>query len=90
MAIYYKQLVHTANLILRQVTAYSTQMASGSEEKAAAVRVIGGWACPYAIRVFAALKLKGVEYEFLQEPTGRKSELLLKSGLQEDPGPAPP
>jgi len=54
-------------------------MASGSEEKAAAVRVIGGWACPYAIRVFAALKLKGVEYEFLQEPAGRKSELLLKS-----------
>jgi glutathione S-transferase len=43
------------------------------------VRVIGGWACPYAIRVFAALKLKGVEYEFLQEPAGRKSELLLKS-----------
>ncbi|CAL4931908.1 unnamed protein product [Urochloa decumbens] len=44
-----------------------------------AVRVIAGWACPYAIRVFAALKLKGVEYEFLQEPAGRKSELLLKS-----------
>ncbi|TKV95282.1 hypothetical protein SEVIR_9G353000v4 [Setaria viridis] len=33
------------------------------------VRVIGGWACPYAIRVSAALKLKGVA----------KSELLLKS-----------
>ncbi|WVZ57434.1 hypothetical protein U9M48_007820, partial [Paspalum notatum var. saurae] len=25
------------------------------------------------------LKLKGIEYEFLQEPAGRKSELLLKS-----------
>ncbi|KAJ1296520.1 hypothetical protein BS78_01G307500 [Paspalum vaginatum] len=54
-------------------------MASNSEEQAAAVLVIGGWACPYAIRVFAALRLKGVEYEFLQEPAGRKSELLLKS-----------
>ncbi|CAL4940275.1 unnamed protein product [Urochloa decumbens] len=52
-------------------------MASNGE--AAAVQVIAGWACPYAIRVFAALKLKGVEYEFLQEPAGRKSELLLKS-----------
>jgi len=54
-------------------------MASSSEEKAAAVRVIGGWACPYAIRMFAALRLKGVEYEFLQKPAGRKSDLLLKS-----------
>ncbi|KAL6642794.1 hypothetical protein ACP70R_020975 [Stipagrostis hirtigluma subsp. patula] len=53
---------------------------NGDEQAAAAaVRVIGGWACPYAIRVFAALKLKGVDYEFLQEPAGRKSELLLRS-----------
>ncbi|CAN6294520.1 unnamed protein product [Urochloa humidicola] len=54
-------------------------MASNGQVQEAAVRVIAGWACPYAIRVFAALKLKGVEYEFLQEPAGRKSELLLKS-----------
>ncbi|KAJ1296519.1 hypothetical protein BS78_01G307400 [Paspalum vaginatum] len=45
----------------------------------AAVRVIGGWASHYAIRVYVALKLKGVEYESLQEVVGNKSELLLKS-----------
>ncbi|KAF8727897.1 hypothetical protein HU200_018465 [Digitaria exilis] len=54
-------------------------MASNGEVQEAAVRVIGGWACPYAIRVFAALKLKAVDYEFLQEPAGRKSELLLRT-----------
>ncbi|XP_066387528.1 probable glutathione S-transferase GSTU6 [Miscanthus floridulus] len=54
---------------------------SGEEEAtaAAAVRVIGGWASHYAIRVYVALKLKGVEYEFLQEVVGNKSELLLQS-----------
>jgi len=51
----------------------------GEEEAAAAVRVIGGWASHYAIRVYVALKLKGVEYEFLQEVVGNKSELLLQS-----------
>ncbi|CAN6319424.1 unnamed protein product [Urochloa humidicola] len=54
-------------------------MASNGEEQPAAVRVIGGWASHYAIRVYVALKLKGVEYEFLQEVVGNKSELLLKS-----------
>lgn len=53
-------------------------MASSSQEQAA-VRVIGGWASHYAIRVYIALKLKGVEYEFLQEVVGNKSELLLNS-----------
>ncbi|XP_062205676.1 glutathione S-transferase U18-like [Phragmites australis] len=52
-------------------------MASSGDEKA--VRVIGGWASHYAIRVYIALNLKGVEYEFLQEVVGNKSELLLKS-----------
>ncbi|OEL24684.1 Glutathione S-transferase U17 [Dichanthelium oligosanthes] len=54
-------------------------MASSGEEQPAAVRVIGGWASHYSIRVYVALKLKGVEYEFLQEVVGNKSELLLKS-----------
>ena len=54
-------------------------MASCGEEQVAAVRVIGGWACYYAIRVYVALRLKGVEYEFLQEVVGNKSELLLRS-----------
>ncbi|KAL6905223.1 hypothetical protein ACP4OV_002824 [Aristida adscensionis] len=54
-------------------------MAPGGDEQQAAVRVIGVWASHYAIRVYTALRLKGVEYEFLQEVVGSKSELLLKS-----------
>ncbi|XP_062201425.1 glutathione S-transferase U17-like [Phragmites australis] len=44
-----------------------------------AVRVIGLWSSPFVIRVLIALKLKGVEYEFVEEVVGKKSELLLKS-----------
>ncbi|KAL6906487.1 hypothetical protein ACP4OV_004088 [Aristida adscensionis] len=54
---------------------------NGDEQAAAAVRVIGGWACPYAIRVFAALRLKGVDYEFLQEPIA--SAFLVLRGFTE-------
>lgn len=56
-------------------------MASNGGEEAAAVPVlvIGGWASHYAIRVYVALRLKGVEYEFLQEVVGNKSALLLQS-----------
>lgn len=45
----------------------------------AAVRVIGLWPSPFVIRVLIALKLKGVEYEFVEEVVGSKSELLLAS-----------
>nr|CAB3500346.1 unnamed protein product [Digitaria exilis] len=47
--------------------------------EASAVRVIGLWPSPYVIRVLIALKLKGIEYEFVEEVVGKKSELLLKS-----------
>ncbi|TKV95279.1 hypothetical protein SEVIR_9G352700v4 [Setaria viridis] len=47
--------------------------------EASAVRVIGLWPSPFVIRVLIALKLKGVEYEFVEEVVGRKSELLLRS-----------
>jgi glutathione S-transferase len=47
--------------------------------EASAVRVIGLWASPFVIRVLIALKLKGVEYEFVEEVVGKKSELLLRS-----------
>ncbi|OAY74480.1 Glutathione S-transferase U18 [Ananas comosus] len=48
----------------------------GEEEE---VKVVGGWASPFVMRVRLALKLKGVRHEFLQEELGRKSELLLRS-----------
>ncbi|CAN0925792.1 Glutathione S-transferase U17 [Linum grandiflorum] len=43
------------------------------------VKVIGAWASPYVMRPRIALNIKSVEYEFLQEQFGSKSELLLKS-----------
>ncbi|XP_008775859.1 glutathione S-transferase U17-like [Phoenix dactylifera] len=49
--------------------------AVGGEE----VKLLGGWASPYVMRPRIALNLKGVEYEFLEESFGVKSELLLKS-----------
>ncbi|XP_038977478.1 glutathione S-transferase U17-like [Phoenix dactylifera] len=43
------------------------------------VKLLGGWASPFVIRTRIALNLKGVDYEFLEEVFGVKSELLLES-----------
>ncbi|XP_050237123.1 glutathione S-transferase U17-like [Mercurialis annua] len=43
------------------------------------VKVLGAWASPYVMRPRIALNMKSVDYEFLQETFGSKSELLLKS-----------
>lgn len=43
------------------------------------VKLIGAWASPFVMKPRIALNIKSVPYEFLQEPFGSKSELLIKS-----------
>lgn len=43
------------------------------------VKVLGGWPSPFVMRATIALNIKSVDYDFLPEKFGSKSELLLKS-----------
>ena len=43
------------------------------------MKLLGLWESPFVVRSGIALNLKGVDYEFLEEVPGTKSELLLKS-----------
>ncbi|KAM7484310.1 hypothetical protein LguiA_000319 [Lonicera macranthoides] len=43
------------------------------------VKILGAWPSPFVMRPRIALNIKSVDYEFLEEKFGSKSELLVKS-----------
>ena len=43
------------------------------------VKLLGAWTSPYVMRAQIALNIKSVNYEFLEQIFGSKSQLLLQS-----------
>lgn len=46
--------------------------------EASDVKLLGTWVCPYVHRVKLALKLKAIDYDFIDDMQYKKNELLLK------------
>ncbi|RZC87453.1 hypothetical protein C5167_035995 [Papaver somniferum] len=73
-----KSVMPEADALIEKKNTDTVMAGSESEE----VKILGGWPAwpsPFVMRARVALNIKSVKYEFLEQPYGTKSELLLKS-----------